>query len=245
MEGDMNYSEKLQQAFTFIFKDPAWISKLAIAAGLSLFNVLIIPIFLMAGYGYRIMQGVIVGRKPPELPEWKDWGGLLKDGLRVYAVGLVYALPAILVMLASVAIFFVSAIPMVDNGSVEPWMPVLWLSMPVAFALIMVLSIPMQLIGQVAMAHLVAKDRFSAAFQFREMWSIFKANAGGFILTWLIVYAATIAIVFVSQFVMYTVVLCIIYPLVIAAGSVYLAVVSYALYAQAYVQAVKKLEGKG
>ena len=239
----MNYGQKLQQAFTFFFKDPAWISKLAIAAGLSLFNVLIIPIFMVAGYGYRIMQGVIVGRKPPELPEWKDWGGLLKDGLRVYAVGLVYALPAILVMLASVAIFFVSAIPMMDDGSVEPWMPVLWLSMPVAFVLITLLSIPLQIIGQVAMAHLVAKDRFSAAFQFGELWAIFKANAGGFILTWLITYAATIGFAFVSQFVMYTVVLCVIYPLVISAGGAYLGVVSYVLYAQAYVEAQEKIMG--
>lgn len=233
------FNNKYKEAFTFLFKDPDWISRLAIAAGLSLFNPLIIPIFLVTGYGCRIMQGVIVGRKPPELPEWKDWGGLLKDGLRVYAVGLVYALPAILMMLASVAIIFVSAIPMVDNGSIEPWMPVLWLSMPVGISLIMVLSIPLQLIGQVAMAHLVAKDRFSAAFRLGELWAIFKANAGGFILTWLIVYAASIAIVFVSQILMYTVVLCILYPLVIAAGSVYLAVASYALYAEAYVEAVE------
>ena len=103
----------------------------------------------------------------------------------------------------------------------------------------------LQLIGQVAMAHLAAKGRFSAAFQFGEMWTIFKANAGGFILAWLIVYAATMAIVFVSQFLMVTVVLCLIYPLVIAAGSVYLAVVSYALYAQAYVDAVENREGSG
>jgi len=233
-----NSKNKFQEAFTYPFTDPAWISKLAIAAGLSLFNVLIIPIFLVAGYGYRIMQGVIVGREPPELPEWEDWGGLLKDGVRVYTVGLVYTLPAILMMLASVALIFVSAIPMVDNGSVEPWMLVLWLSMPVGISLIMVLSIPLQLIGQVAMAQLVAKDRFSAAFQIGELWAIFKANAGGFVLTWLIVTAATIGIAFVSQFVMFTVVLCVIYPLVIAAGSVYIALVSYVLYAQAYVEAV-------
>jgi hypothetical protein len=238
MEDDVTYSQKLQQAFTFIFKDPAWISKLAIPAGLSLFNMLIIPIFLVTGYGCRIMKRVIVERQQPTLPEWDDWGGLLKDGVRVYAAGLIYALPAILLMLASVAIFFVSAIHMVDNGSVEPWMPVLWLSMPIGFSLIMLLSIPIQIIGQVAMAHLVAKDRFSAAFQFKELWTIFKANVGGFVLAWLIVYAATMAIVFISQFLMATLVLCVIYPLVIAAGSVYITVVSYALYAQAYVEAV-------
>ena len=239
----MTHGQRLTQAFSFPFKDPAWISKLAIAAGLSLFNWLIIPIFLVTGYGYRIMKRVIVDREAPGLPEWDDWGGLLKDGVRVYAAQLVYALPAILLFLVIFAVLMVSAIPMLENGEVEPWMPVLWLTMPVGFALVMVLTIPAQLIGQVAMTHLAAKDRFAAAFRFGELWAIFKANAGGFILAWLIVYAATIGIVFISQLVMYTVVLCIIYPLVIAAGSVYIALVSYALFAQAYVLAQEKIIG--
>jgi hypothetical protein len=241
----MNYSQKLQQAFTYPFKDPAWISKLAIAAGLSLFNVLIIPIFLVTGYGCRIMKRVIVERQQPTLPEWDDWGGLLKDGVRIYAAELVYTLPAILAFLVTFGVFLFSTILTAESGRIEPWMPFLWLSLPIGFFLSMGLTIPAHIISLVAMTHLVAKDRFSAAFQFREMWTIFKANAGGFFLVWLIVYAATMVIVFVSQFLMVTVVLCLIYPLVIAAGSVYLAVVSYALYAQAYVDAVENREGSG
>ena len=241
----MKYGQKLQKAFTFVFKDPGWVYKLAIAAGLSLFNWLIIPIFLVTGYGTRMMKRVIVDREAPELPEWKDWGGLLKDGVRVYAAGLIYALPVILVMLAIGVGFVISIIPFAESQTMEPWMLAIWLSMPVGVSLIMVLSIPLQIIGQVAIAHLVAKDKFSAAFRLGELWAIFKANAGGFILTWLIVYAVTLAMAFVTQLLMYTVVLCIIFPLVIATGSVYIAVVSYVLYAQAYVQAVENREGKG
>jgi hypothetical protein len=124
-------------------------------------------------------------------------------------------------------------------------MPILWLSFPIGFTLVMILAIPGQIFGQVTISHLVAKDNFSAAFQVKEFWSIFRANVGGFFLTWLITYAASMAFAFISQFLVFTLVFCVVYPLVIAVGSVYLALVSYALYAQVYVDALAKQEGAG
>jgi len=236
---------KLEQAFTFPFKDPRWVTKLAIAAGLSLLNFLIIPIFIFSGYSYRIMKRVIVDKQPPELPEWDDWGGLIKDGLRLYAAGLIYTLPAILVFLATWVVMLISFIVASDSSTLEPWMVVLWLSFPIGFTLVMILAIPGQVFGQAAIAHLVATDRFSAAFHVKELWSIFRANVGGFFLTWLITYAASMALIFVTQFLAYIPVFCLVYPLVIIAGSVYLALVSYALYAQVYVEAIVKQDGTG
>lgn len=238
-------SKKLEQAFTFPFKDPRWVTKLAIAVGLSLLNFLVIPVFIFSGYSYRIMKRIIVDRQPPGLPEWDDWGGLIKDGLRLYGAGLIYTLPAILVFLATWVVILVSFIPVVDRGTFEPWMAVLWLSFPIGFTLVMILAIPGQVFGQVAISHLVATDRFSAAFQVKKLWPIFRDNVGGFFLTWLITYAASIVLIFVSQFLAYIPVVCLVYPLVIAGGSVYLALVSYALYAQVYVDALTKQEGAG
>ncbi len=235
--------QKIEQVFTFPFKDPRWVTKLAIAVGFSLLNFLIIPIFIFSGYGYRTMKRVIVDKQPPGLPEWDDWGGLIKDGLRLYGAGLIYTLPAILVFLVTGVVLLFSFIPAADHGTFEPWMAVLWLSFPIGFTLVMILAIPGQVFGQVAISHLVATDRFSAAFQLKELWSIFRANVGRFFLTWLITYAASMALIFVSQFLAYIPVFCLVYPLVIVAGSVYLALVSYALYAQVYVEAVAKQGG--
>jgi hypothetical protein len=191
------------------------------------------------------MKRVIIDGQPPELPEWDDWGGLIKDGLRVYGAGLIYTLPAILAFLVSFAVLLVSTLPAADRGTIEPWMLILWLSFPIGFTLAMILAIPGQVFGQVAISHLVATDRFSAAFQVKELWAIFRANVGGFFLTWVISYAASFALIFVSQFLVYTLVFCVVYPLVIAAGTIYLALVSYALYAQVYVDALAKQDGAG
>jgi hypothetical protein len=83
--------------------------------GKSLLNPLIIPVFILSGYGYRIMKRVIVDGQPPELPEWDDWGGLIKDGLCIYGAGLIYSLPANQVMLATGVVMLVSAFPVYDS----------------------------------------------------------------------------------------------------------------------------------
>jgi len=78
------------RAFGFVFQDPNWLKKILIGGVL-----LIIPIFgwlVVAGYGLRIMKNVINGSDLP-LPEWDDLGGLFSDGLKVFVVTIVWAIP--------------------------------------------------------------------------------------------------------------------------------------------------------
>lgn len=96
------------RAFSFVVDDKDWAVKILIGAGILLAGILfswllVIPLIaalaLLSGYSLEITRRVIRG-DAQLMPEWKDWGTLLADGLRVMVVSLVYALPAILVGLA-------------------------------------------------------------------------------------------------------------------------------------------------
>lgn len=84
--------------FTFAFEDKDWVKKLGYAAVIALICTLlfILPLGLFViGYTFRTARNVIAGKKEP-LPEINDIGEMLIDGLKFLVVGIVYALPILL-----------------------------------------------------------------------------------------------------------------------------------------------------
>ena len=70
----------VNKAFTFVFDDERWITKVLIGSVLLFFSFLIVPVFFFAGYMIQIVRTVMDGLEDP-LPEWEEWGRLFKDGL--------------------------------------------------------------------------------------------------------------------------------------------------------------------
>ena len=92
------------KSFTFVFEDDQWITKILIAAVILLVGVLfswvlaiplILAFALLSGYMVEITRRVMAGQVDG-LPEWDDWGALLMDGIKFWVVGIVYALPLII-----------------------------------------------------------------------------------------------------------------------------------------------------
>ena len=54
-------------------------------------SVLIIPVFLLIGYVFRIIKATLAGID--ELPEFDEIGSMFVDGLKVFVVGIIYAIP--------------------------------------------------------------------------------------------------------------------------------------------------------
>ena len=88
----------VNRAIRYVFEDKQWISKVLIAVVLSLFSWLIIPAFIVAGYMVKLVRQVMHGQDTP-LPEWTDWGDLLRDGFFVVVAEFLWMLPFIVLIL--------------------------------------------------------------------------------------------------------------------------------------------------
>ena len=93
------------KSFTFVFEDEEWIVKIGLGAiilvvGIVFSWVLFIPLILaflaLGGYMVEIIRRLF-NNDVEILPQWENWGQLFLDGLNVWVISLVYALPIIVV----------------------------------------------------------------------------------------------------------------------------------------------------
>src|SRR5512145_3363998 len=82
------------QSFTFMFKDPNWVTKYLIGILISM-----VPILTLAwsGYGIGIIRNMARGDENP-LPEWDSIGDKMKDGFLIAIATLVYLIPVWVVL---------------------------------------------------------------------------------------------------------------------------------------------------
>jgi hypothetical protein len=78
------------KSFSFVFEDKKWIEKVLIGGILML--VPILGSILMLGYGVELVRNV---RKhdPEPLPEWDEWGTKITEGLKLFILTFLWALP--------------------------------------------------------------------------------------------------------------------------------------------------------
>ena len=245
-------TQQLQNVLTFPFKDPDWFKKLTIGSLLILsgFIIPILPILFVYGYVMRIMERIIIQDGEPCLPEWDDWGKLFTDGARLLGAGLIYAIPALILFFLGYMIAFLPAflIPWME-GIVEPSSAAFAIfplfGMMLGFGTMglgILLAVAVGILVPAALGHLVAKDRFSAAFQVNEWWPILRANFTGFLLAFVIIMGIFTIGSFFYQILYFTIILCCLIPLALSAYSMYLSLISMTLFAQAYSDGVQKLD---
>ena len=91
----------IQKSFSYPFEDSQGLPKLGLGALISL-----VPILGLAWSGYMvgIIRNVMAGSNEP-LPTWDDIGRKFTDGLILFAAGLIYALPLLLLGATAFGIF--------------------------------------------------------------------------------------------------------------------------------------------
>ena len=87
------------QSFTFVWKDPDWVKKIAISSVVVLVGIITAGLAMipLIGWTVAITRHVIRGEEPA-LAEWSDFGTLIIDGLKVIVVAIVWSIPLMLVV---------------------------------------------------------------------------------------------------------------------------------------------------
>jgi hypothetical protein len=160
-------------AFTFVFDDEDWITKILVGGLLSL--IPIIGWFLILGWGVEITKRVI--RKDPELlPDWSDFGGYLTRGFLVFVVAFVFMLPVIVVQGCS------SILPLVFQEADET-MSTVFIIVSACFGCFTFLySIAAYLLLPAAIGKYAATDEFGAAFKIGDIFKMVRENIGTYFL---------------------------------------------------------------
>lgn len=226
----------IEHILTFPFKEPESRKNFLIGTLVyfASFIVPIVPLILAMGYMARIMRMVFNG-EPARMPNWDDWESMLKDGLYIFGVRLVYMLPLFVVM---VPLFFgMTLLPLwleSNRGASEEFFLLLFPLMGIFMLILIPASLALGVIVPAAESHTVAESDFAAGLRFREWWPIFRANWGGFLLAFLISMVASFVLAFIVQIAMITIILICVLPFAMPAISFYLILVMYAAFAQAY-----------
>ena len=178
------------KSFTYVFEDEAWITKLLIAAVILgvgiLFFWLIIPAllagFLLGGYGVEITRRVIRS-DPQPLPKWENWGDLLVDGLKAWVIGLVYALPMIIL---GVCLGAPAGLLAEDAQEVSSIFSAFLGCFNFLWGIVIGLFLP------AAIAFFVAEDNISAAFRFGDIFAFVRDHFSIYLLVLVIGWVAAI-----------------------------------------------------
>lgn len=211
---------------------------IAIAA----FIIPVLPYLVLIGYAAQISKQVLKGEQPHMIP-WEDWGGLLKDGLRLFGIRMIYSLPilviALPVFLLGIGMPFIAGIT--ENSNAEALISLASIIMVAGICLIFPVSIPLIVIIPAAEMHVIEKDEFSAGFQFKEWWQILRANLGGFIAAFGIYWAISMILSLGMQILMMTVILACLLIFLMPAMTTYLTLIMYVTTAIAYRDGREKL----
>jgi hypothetical protein len=198
------------------------------------FIIPIVPMLFATGYMMRIMRQVLKGDQP-HMIEWDEWGEMFVDGARLFGVRLVFMLPIFLLLCPLIG--FNVALPFIMESTSQnaDWIVFIFpLPMGVFFLILIPLSLVISIVLPAAEVHVTDKGEFAAAFRVREWWEIFRANWGGFLLALAIAYGISFALTIVVQFAMFTIVLICVLPFILPGIWMYMSLVMYAAFAQAY-----------
>lgn len=225
----------LTQLFLFPIKDNEARKNFLITSLVYLvaFMIPIMPILLVMGYSARIMRQVVNGEEL-HMTAWDDWESMLKDGIYLFSVRIVYTLPLFLILFPLYLLMVFTPLFMETSNTKTELMMLPFLIFAIAMVVIFPLSLALGIILPAAEIHTVVNADFAAGFRIREWWNIFRANWTGFLLAYVISMVASMLLSTIIGFAMVTIVLICILPLIMPAISAYISLVMYAAFAYAY-----------
>ena len=179
----MFFEIDLNQTFALPFKDAESRRHFLIGCLVSLtaFIIPILPFFFLYGYAVRIVKQIL-NNETPHMVAWDDWGGMFKDGARMFGVRIIYSIP---IMILTAPLFISSIVMPILMGNskgseMDALFPALMLVMFCTMCILIPFSFLLAIIIPAAEMHVVDKDEFAAGFRIGEWWPVFRANLGGF-----------------------------------------------------------------
>jgi hypothetical protein len=179
------------KSFTFVFEDEEWIVKIGLGAiilviGILFSWVLFIPLILaslaLGGYMVEIIRRLL-NNDLEILPQWENWGQLLLDGLNAWVIGVVYALPIIVVGLC---LGTPAGLLAEDAEGLSAFLSL------IVGCFVFLYAIAMSIVLPAAIAFFVAEEDLKAAFRFGEVLGFVRENLSTYLITFIMSWVASL-----------------------------------------------------
>lgn len=156
--------------------------KVLILGVICIASILIVPIFLVYGYVFRIIKATLAGMD--ELPEFDEIGEMFVDGLKILVVGIVYAIP---VWIIATIIGLITGTGMgTTTTSLDPTMMWAVLGSSIVFIIVALIVGLVEIMAIVNMAYY--NGELGAAFRFSEILDrIAQIGWGKYIATYIVI----------------------------------------------------------
>lgn len=180
----------VNKSIRYVFDDPQWISKVVIGALLSILGFLILPALILQGYVVKIIRQVMNGDWDG-LPEWDDWGGLLRDGFNVFIAELVYTLPFIVLMI--IGLLTTGGAAGLAGG--EDLTALLATGGTLLFfCLLLLLVVAFLFLTPAILIQYAIKGDLGSMFRFGEVFAIIRNNMADILVAFLVTLVAAFAV---------------------------------------------------
>jgi uncharacterized protein DUF4013 len=181
------------EPFAFVFQDERWLQKVLIGGLFYIATIFLIGIFFILGYCARLTRNVIAGVARP-LPEWDDLGIYLTDGVKLFCVMLLYALPLMAIALAFLIPAGIFSAVAQGRNEFAQWASGVTLSC--VWCLIFPISLALSFWMPAALMFAIIDDRIGAAFEFRRIFNYIRNNFVNYLLAFLVFLVARFAVPF-------------------------------------------------
>jgi len=183
----LNFDEALR----FIWRDPRWLAKLALGALFSLLSVVVVGGILTQGY-LLILAERVARAEPQPLPEWDDFGEILRQGFSGFLITLVLSIPLIVVGFLIALLYFPVLFAGASGGQGAAAATVGGLLIFFLSLLFLPLALLVGIVGPAAHAQLVLHNGdLAAAFRFREIFAFISRQRGQYALMIILSIAAS------------------------------------------------------
>lgn len=175
-------------ALSFVFKDEDWLRKVLINGLIGLIPV--VGQMYLLGWGLEVTRRVAVNQYTV-LPD-TDFGAYLRRGFQAFVVAMVYSVPIWLFVIPIVVIPVIGANGGMDDQTLAT---VSMISSLCCGGLIFLYSVLLGFLLQVAFAHVAVRDSLGAGLRVAEIFQLFKAAMG----PWLLAFVGTLVASFAAS----------------------------------------------
>lgn len=178
---------ELGEAFTYIFKDKRWFTKVIIAALVSTAPVIN---FAFAGYIANLIRNIEENCDEP-LPSWDEIGKPFRLGLYLWVAGIVFSLPILIL-----ALLYIVPATLTGTGNNSESFSSIFISGGIILACLFFLyTLALSLLIPALYINLARKETFNSVFEISEFIKIFRSNPGDYLIAWLVTLISSIFIV--------------------------------------------------